>query len=120
MKIVIIKGKLETKDYGENSDALFIGEMEEPICQYLQNKIEDKTVTVRYWTSKEEKPIEELESNQIKILFGDFDADYSDAYSEITGYLWTDEWLNVGGHNLLDELKTFMGKYLFLQIEIHE
>ena len=38
-------------------------------------------------------------------------------YSDYTGYLWTDENLKIGGHDLLDELKEDCGKWLFLTIE---
>src|SRR5437868_3327415 len=37
-------------------------------------------------------------------------------YSEITGYLWTDENLMVGGHDLLDELRSHKGSFVHLEI----
>ena len=42
------------------------------------------------------------------------------AYSEITGYLWTDEVVKIGGHDLLKEFETHLGKYLYMEIEYYE
>jgi hypothetical protein len=43
--------------------------------------------------------------------------EFSHAYSEYTGYLWTTEELVVGGHDLINELKSYVGKFLHLEIE---
>ena len=49
-------------------------------------------------------------------FIGGIEADFNPRYSEITGYLWTDEELNVGGHDLMAELKSNVGKWLILEI----
>ena len=41
-------------------------------------------------------------------------------YSELTGYPWTDEWLKIGGHNLIKELESYRDKWAILEIEVHE
>ena len=51
------------------------------------------------------------------IVMGDANVDLQSRYSEITGYLWTDEDLNVGGHDLLAELKGHVGKWLIMEVE---
>jgi hypothetical protein len=63
---------------------------------------------------------EELEEEHFKTLIGATDAEYNARYSDLTGYLWTDEDWNVGGHNLLSELKSNVGKWLILEVELYE
>ncbi|MNJ80064.1 hypothetical protein D3C77_783070 [compost metagenome] len=47
------------------------------------------------------------------------DVGYGARYSELTGYLWTDEYLKVGGHDIIEELRSYVGKWLILEIEVH-
>jgi hypothetical protein len=42
-----------------------------------------------------------------------------DRYSETTGYLWTDEKLQVGGHDLIEELSGSAGKFLIFEADVH-
>jgi hypothetical protein len=49
-------------------------------------------------------------------MLGEGDATFGARYSEDTGYLWTDEELNVGGHDLLGELESHEGRYCLLEI----
>ena len=115
----VYKGIVKEGDYGDQWDALFIGDCSSPIAAIFKNDFEAKQVTVKYWTSDEEKTKKELQENVIRKLFGDVDAKYNAVYSEITGYLWTDEELNVGGHNLLEEIRSYLGKYIYLEVDIH-
>lgn len=119
METKVYKGIVKEDDYGENWDALFIGESNQPIAEIFEDDFVAKQVTVRYWTSDKEKTKEELQESALRKLFGDVNANYSDAYSEITGYLWTDEELNIGGHDLLEEIRSYLGKYIHLEVDIH-
>ena len=119
METKVYKGIVREGDYKENWDALFIGEGGQPIAEIFEEDFEAKQITVRYWTSDEEKTKEELQESVLRKLFGDVNARYSDAYSELTGYLWTDEELNVGGHDLLKEIRSYLGKYIYLEVDIH-
>ena len=74
-------------------------------------------LTARYYISDVEIAANELVEKHLKTLYGSADAEYHVHYSEITGYLWTDEEINIGGHDLLSELKTHLGKWLHLEIE---
>lgn len=78
-----------------------------------------KQLTVRYYTSDTPIPESPAESF-MAVLMGGAEVNYSMAYSEITGYLWTDQDLIIGGHDLRDELETFIGKYLHLEIDVHQ
>ena len=119
METKVYKGIVTERDYGENWDALFIGENSQPIAKIFEEDFEDKQVTVRYWTSDKEKTKEEIQESVLRQLFGDVQANYNDTYSEITGYLWTDEDLNIGGHDLLEEIRSYLGKFIYLEVDVH-
>ena len=51
---------------------------------------------------------------------GLLESEFWEQYSEITGYLGTDETLNVGGHDLLEELRSNIDNYIILEIEIYD
>jgi hypothetical protein len=101
MNMLIYKGLITETSRGENDDALFIGDMEYPIAEEFKEEIQGKQVSVRYFISDTEKTKESLTENLISSIAGDVDADYGDRYSDISGYLWTDEELTVGGYDLL-------------------
>ena len=119
METKVYKGIVKEGDYGENWDALFIGENSQPISKIFEEDFEAKQVTVRYWTSDEEKTKDQLQESVLRKFFGDVEANYNDAYSECTGYLWTDEDLNVGGHDLLEEIRSYLGKFIYLEVVVH-
>jgi len=120
MEQLIYKGLITESSRGENDDALFVGDMDEPIAYVFEEEIQGKQVSVRYFISDTEKTKEELTENLISTIAGSVDADYGDRYSDITGYLWTDEELNVGGHDLLEELRSNIGKYVYMEVDVHE
>jgi len=55
----------------------------------------------------------------VSISMGLPELEFEPRYSEITGYLWTDETLKIGGHNILDVLESNEGKHIYLEIEVH-
>lgn len=119
-KVEIIKGQIKKWSNGEE-DVLKVGG--EILAEQFQNLLDKygKLVTVRYYTS--DKKIASLEKAQeefLKRVMGFTCANYHMHYSEVTGYLWTDENLNVGGHNLLAELSTQVGKYLLMEVIFHD
>ena len=116
---VVYKGFIRTQGYGDNDYALFIGDCEEPIAEVFEEDLQGQQVTVRYWTSDKEKTKEELQKGALSKILGSVHADYGDRFSEYTGYLWTDEELNIGGHDLLSELESYLDKYIYLEVEIH-
>ena len=117
MKTHIFRGFIREVDYGENFSTIKLDGSDEPLAkeiEYILSK--ERVVTVRYFISDKEKLIDELNENLIKTISGAISAEYSDNYSEYTGYLWTDEELNVGGHDLLQELENNKDKFLYLEI----
>jgi hypothetical protein len=121
---VTIEGWLGIKDHGDSDDILFIGERRdmddsEPVGEVLEF-MHRKTVTVRYWAVEEKCTKEEASEDFLCTLMGSAEVKYGARYSEITGYLWTDEDLMVGGHDLMSELKGYEGRYLIIEVEIME
>jgi hypothetical protein len=77
-------------------------------------------LSVSYYISNQKMSEDELIESFLQTLYGEGDVKYGARYSEITGYLWTDEDLNVGGHDLLEELKSNIGKWLYMEIEFNK
>lgn len=114
-------GLVEERYYGEAWDIifhLFVGSHDEPLADLIEDDMTERGrfASVRYWVTDEPRTREELDDGMIRTLEGDLDAKFHVHYSEIIGYLWTDEELTVGGHDLLEELRSFKGKYLYLEI----
>lgn len=113
----VYQGKIWEGEFGDNSSALMVGYCSTPLAKRWKYDISRRTVSVRYWISETEKTKEELMENQVLRLAGSVQADYGDRYSDMTGYLWTDEALKVGGHNLMQELNYHIGKYLYMEVD---
>jgi len=119
----IYQGKIAVEDYGDAMDILFVGEPDsrfhEPFSETFSDDLTDhgQYVSVRYYVSDEPRTIEELVENNLKTLAGAADARYQDHYSDVTGYLWTDQELNVGGHDLMAELSSHKDGYLYMIVD---
>ncbi len=75
---------------------------------------------VSVWYLISDKPIPEKEINKEVVQYqtGAAKSRYGAKYSDMTGYLWTDEEAKVGGHDLIRELTSNLGKFLHMEIEI--
>lgn len=113
-------GLLTTHSWGDADDILFLSSVSDPLAEELQDRISRKTVSVRYWITDQECSKEEAQTEFLKSLFGATNCNFGSCYSETTGYLWTDEEVKIGGHDLIQELHSHVGKWLILEIEIHE
>ncbi len=117
--MIEIQGWLSEHTYGEAEDILFVSSVKEPLADYLENKITRKNVSVSYYVTDKQCSWEEAQTEFIKKLFGAVYCVFASHYSEITGYLWTDEWCKVGGHDIIDEFRSHVGSYLLLKIEVN-
>lgn len=108
-------------DYSEHGYGryLYLSSVEPPLFNELKEKIKGKQVTVRYWITDKPCWIEEAQEQFLKKLHGLTNIKFDAQYSEYTGYLWTTENCEIGGHDLKKELKSHIGKWLILEIEIH-
>ena len=120
---MIIKGKIEENSAFDYYYLTVDGEdVMRLLLEYLELDYFDGgevlVKSLRYAIS--ENPIESIDSVLLDIenAFDDetLDMQYIHRYSEETGYLWTDEKLEIGGHDILKELYSYIGKYLYLEI----
>jgi len=119
MNTLTYKGLLSEHDVGDSDDLLFISSESDPLGEILKEEITGKQVTVRYWITDEEITKEEAVKDFLRTVVGLAECNFGARYSEITGYLWTDEECNIGGHDLLAELHSYVGKWLILEIDVH-
>jgi hypothetical protein len=122
MKTITISGYIrERGNCLDGEDVLFIGDLgDQPLVELFQDNIAGRIVTIRYWISDVMKPGIEIKEAVILHATGLVEAEFNEKYSEMTGYLWTDEELKVGGHDLLQELRSYVDKFLYMEIDIHD
>jgi hypothetical protein len=111
------EGLLCLHSWGEASHVLFLSSLNGPLSKEL-GWMSRKNVTIRYWITDEKCSKEEAVEAHVLRVMGIADVRLRSHYSEYTGYLWTDEDLKIGGHNLLLELKSVVGKWLILEVEV--
>jgi hypothetical protein len=119
MKTIIHRGQIMVGPAGEFDDAVFI-DSDTPLVEELMDDVNGKMVSVRYFITDTSQTKSELTESLIKKLYGDAEANYGHVHSEYTGYLWTNHDLSVGGHDLISEIASYKGKFLHLEIEIHD
>lgn len=111
-------GKINLATYGDDDDALFIGNAEFPFTHIWNDELTGKMVNVRYWISENEMTKEQLKENTLLSISGSVEADYSARYSDITGFLYADSFLKIGGHDFFNVLYNNNGKYLYMEVDI--
>lgn len=116
IKTETYQGLLCLHTAGDADDVLFLSSLKDPLARELQ-WMNSKKVTVRYWVTDRQVTKEEAEETFVQLCMGKAKADYGSHYSDMTGYLWTDEELNVGGHNIIEELKSYVGKWLIMEVD---
>lgn len=126
MQTETYSGLVDVRNHGESEDVVFLDDedsgsvlRDRPLTLLLED-IKGKRVSVRYWVSDRPCTPDDAMAQFVGQLDGVADVSWCVAYSEITGYLWTTQDLNIGGHDLLEEIESHKGKWLILQIDIHE
>lgn len=114
------EGLLSLHSYGEADDILFLSSERDPLCEVFEDSLARKLVTIRYWITDTQATKEQAQESFIRKLYGETYCKFGARYSELTGYLWTDEKCQIGGHDLIKELKSYIGKWLILEVNIHE
>jgi len=105
--------------YGEEGHlTLYLSSVKEPLAKAIGSLTYNKFVTIRYWVTDKECTKDEASEDFLKKLYGKTDSRFGSCYSDLTGYLWTDEYCRVGGHDIIKELRSHVGKWLIMEIEI--
>ena len=110
------QGLLSLHNSGDSHNVLYLSSLAEPLIEELY-WISQKIITVRYWITDIKVTKGQAVEGFVAELVGCGKAGFCARYSEMTGYLWTDQDLKVGGHDLLAELESYVGKWLILEIE---
>jgi len=95
---------------------------DEVLAEWFQ-KFVGKCVTLRYWVN--DRALESVEQAIEKTLEEAFGQGATHAKcihhgSDITGYLYTTEELMVGGHDIIAELESWVGKFALIEVTVHE
>ena len=117
MRSLRLAGELNVHDDGESPDVLFCGD--DNVAEWAE-QFTRQQISLHYWISDREESDDAIKQRAVEQIIGLVDAEWDVAYSEITGYLWTDSKFKVGGHDMLDRLQGETGKYLLLEVEVHE
>lgn len=118
----IYRGRLMWVSNGEEDELLGLLDETTGTSEILAERLKDDRarygacMSVHYYLSDSPLTADELPERLLRTLHGDLDAEYGVRYSEITGYLWTNEMIHVGGHDLLAELQSGIGQFLHLDI----
>jgi hypothetical protein len=93
-----------------------------PLTKEMEDRLGwgSKYASVKFVTS--DKPIDATKVDEfiIESYFGIASAEYYHRYSDYTGYLWTNEGFEVGGHDLYNIISSYRGQYIHLEIELFE
>lgn len=119
MATLTFTGLLSLHSHGEADGILFMSDHSDPVAECVGDKVSGEQVTVRYWTTDVRCSKQQAMVGAVLSMSGSGHADFGARYSEMTGYLWTDEELKIGGHDLLSELKSKVGRWIILEVDIH-
>lgn len=124
-KVIDIQGEINIVEADGCGDYIVVGNWttkQYRLVEYLiyDLKLLGKVITVRYWITSEEKTKEEATEQHLKQVMGCVEGEWHSIYSDVTGYLVLGENLVVGGHDLVEELRSHKDKYLILEVTVHE
>lgn len=63
--------------------------------------------------------LEHIDETKIASMEGDVESEYYHRYSDLTGYLWTEECFVAGGHDIPQILLSHNGEYIHMEIELY-
>lgn len=92
----------------------FTKEMEDK-CGWL-----NKYASISMLTGDTPIDMDHIDETKIVSMMGEVESDYYHTYSDYTGYLWTTEKFNCGGHDIPAILYNHMGEYIHMEIELYE
>lgn len=119
MKRIKFEGRVSLRPWN-NTKVVYLSDDEEEALPDRLEEISEKRVSVRYWVAEKQATAAEITEEFAKTLSGRVNLKFGAVYNELSGHLWTDNELMVGGHDLLNELSSYNGKWLVLEIDIYE
>lgn len=95
------------------SEFPFTKEMEEK-CDWLNSY-----ASIQMLTGDTPIDLDHIDETKIVSMMGEVDSEYYHRYSDYTGYLWTEEEFKCGGHDIPKILRSHMGEYIHMEIELY-
>lgn len=135
--VVTYRGWLTEADWGDGLDILWLSPVQgalkvdasgfhvlpddwpdKPLARLISDDMADRGryLSVRYFLSDHKEAPGAIDEAVANLSSGLGHAEVGHYYSEVTGYLWTSEEIMVGGHDLIEELHTYRGKWCHLEI----
>jgi hypothetical protein len=93
-----------------------------PFTKVMEDKCGwgNKYASIQILTGDTPIDIDHIDETKIVSMMGEVDSEYYHTYSDYTGYLWTNEGFTCGGHDIPQILKSHMGEYIHMEIELYE
>lgn len=115
IKTLKIVKRLNGESYKE-----VVGEF--PFSKELEERMgwSNKYASIQMLTGNTPIDVDHIDETKIVSMEGDVESEYFHHYSDYTGYLWTDEEFKCGGHDLLQILKSHIGEYIHIEIELYD
>src|SRR5712675_1640367 len=114
LRSIILNGQITEREHGENY-TIFIGD--KCALAEIDDTFETHTPVYMCWVIGPKSITKELALEaQVNTQIGELDIKYDAHYSDVTGYLWTDEDFKFGGHDMFVFLENNINKYIFLVI----
>jgi hypothetical protein len=113
-RLIGLPGAAADSWWGSEEDRFLSARVREDMIEY------GRFLSVRLWLAKVELSEDDIKREALLNIIGVGKAEYSVAYSEDTGYLWTDDDLMVGGHDLLQRFRDHIGWFCHLEIVYHK
>lgn len=138
VKTIILNGKVEyVKTCDENYETIGVvvrqqvkrlnGTVEEAIVDsfpFTKRMADDcdwarHFVNIQMLTGDSPIDMDHIDETKVVSMIGDVKSHYYHRYSEISGYLWTEEVFKCGGHDLKQILESHHGEYIHIEIELY-
>jgi hypothetical protein len=93
-----------------------------PFTKVMEDKCGwgSKYANIQMLTGDSPIDINHIDETKIVSMMGEVESEYYHCYSDYTGYLWTDEGFKCGGHDIPKILRSHIGKYIHMEIELYE
>lgn len=103
-----------------SAEEVVVGEF--PFTKRMEEKCGwyNKYASIQMLTGDTPIDMDHIDETKIVSMEGDVSSHYYHRYSDYTGYLWTEEGFKCGGHDVPEILKSYMGKYIHMEIELYE
>lgn len=115
-----LSGHLSLRPFGCDTEADYVYLDDEPLVKLLE-QWSGSSVTLYYTMTETQMSFEEAAPIDIGHCFGKADIRLKEYFGDYTGYLYTDQDLMIGTHNLLLDLQRSVSNAitLYLNLELH-